>query len=318
MRGLQVRSADTLDIWSVALIGNMAVGGIRAYVDAQSLGNMPLTGGTFTGPVIMAGDGMAPLAPATVRQVSASITAAINTLVGASPAALDTVYELAAALNNDPDIIGNLTTLVGQKASLAGATFTGPVVVPSNTSQTNAVVTLGNVQTLIAAIPLMDYTFSAQFETQVVGAVTTVSLAPVGAAGTYSRVTTDAYGRVTAGANLLVADLPLLSPASGAVFPGTPISVTSALNQVQAAIDGLTQDTSTADGFEDTWTGTGVQVTFPFTNVNGPMALLRPHRVLVFIDGSRQARNSYTLSNTGITFTAAPTVGLDVEVVQIA
>ncbi|QKC90005.1 hypothetical protein EB230_17515 [Mesorhizobium sp. NZP2234] len=39
--------------------------------------------------------------------------------IGAAPAALDTIAELAAALQNDPAVITNLTTLVGQKASKA-------------------------------------------------------------------------------------------------------------------------------------------------------------------------------------------------------
>ncbi|ESZ63773.1 hypothetical protein NL532_00130 [Mesorhizobium sp. C120A] len=42
-------------------------------------------------------------------------------IVGAAPAALDTIAELAAALQNDPSVITNLTTLVGNK-------ITGPAV----------------------------------------------------------------------------------------------------------------------------------------------------------------------------------------------
>ena len=45
----------------------------------------------------------------------AAIEAAVNDLVGSSPEALNTIAELAAALENNPDVITELTTLVGQK-----------------------------------------------------------------------------------------------------------------------------------------------------------------------------------------------------------
>jgi len=45
----------------------------------------------------------------------AAIEAAVNDLVGSAPEALNTIMELADALENNPDIISELTTLVGQK-----------------------------------------------------------------------------------------------------------------------------------------------------------------------------------------------------------
>jgi hypothetical protein len=53
--------------------------------------------------------------------VKTAITDAIDALVGAAPAALDTINEIAAALNNDPDIINTLMTQIGTKL---GATDT--------------------------------------------------------------------------------------------------------------------------------------------------------------------------------------------------
>lgn len=43
---------------------------------------------------------------------------AIAEWVGAAPAALDTINEISQALNNDPDIINNLVTSIGEKASI--------------------------------------------------------------------------------------------------------------------------------------------------------------------------------------------------------
>jgi hypothetical protein len=58
---------------------------------------------------------------ATTAIVDYMVSAAVNALVGAAPATLDTINELAAALNNDPDIINNLMSEIGTKETPAGA-----------------------------------------------------------------------------------------------------------------------------------------------------------------------------------------------------
>lgn len=45
----------------------------------------------------------------------------VDALVGAAPGTLDTINEIAAALQNDPDIINNLMTEIGTKETPAGA-----------------------------------------------------------------------------------------------------------------------------------------------------------------------------------------------------
>lgn len=50
----------------------------------------------------------------TAASAKAAIESAVNDLVGSAPEALNTIVELAAALQNSPDVIANLTTLVGQ------------------------------------------------------------------------------------------------------------------------------------------------------------------------------------------------------------
>jgi hypothetical protein len=47
--------------------------------------------------------------------VDTAISAAIANLVGNAPEAIDTVYELAAALNDDPNFATTITALIGQK-----------------------------------------------------------------------------------------------------------------------------------------------------------------------------------------------------------
>lgn len=47
--------------------------------------------------------------------------AKIDELVGASPETLNTIHEIAAALNNDPDVINTMMTLIGTKETPEGA-----------------------------------------------------------------------------------------------------------------------------------------------------------------------------------------------------
>ena len=60
--------------------------------------------------------------------VTDRIATAVSDLVDSAPATLDTLNELAAALNDNPDVITNLTTEVGTKVSKAGDTMTGALV----------------------------------------------------------------------------------------------------------------------------------------------------------------------------------------------
>jgi len=56
------------------------------------------------------------------------IATAIADLVDSAPATLDTLNELAAALNDNPDIISDLTTSIGEKVAKSGDTMTGALV----------------------------------------------------------------------------------------------------------------------------------------------------------------------------------------------
>lgn len=56
-----------------------------------------------------------------VAGVKRMVDAAVAALVGNSPEALNTINELAAALNNDPQIISGLYTAIGEKETPAGA-----------------------------------------------------------------------------------------------------------------------------------------------------------------------------------------------------
>jgi len=58
-------------------------------------------------------------------KISSDIAAAVAALVNSSPAALDTLQELAAALGNDPNFATTIATSLGEKVGVTAQSFSG-------------------------------------------------------------------------------------------------------------------------------------------------------------------------------------------------
>lgn len=106
----------------------------------------------------------------------ADLDARIDALVNGAPAAFDTLKEIADVLQGNVDSIGDILTALGNKADKT-------ITITAGTGLTGG----GNLS-----------------------ANRTLSLATVGTAGTYTKVTVDAYGRVTGHASLAATDIPNL------------------------------------------------------------------------------------------------------------
>ena len=65
---------------------------------------------------------------------TAYVTTAINNLINGAPAALDTLNELAAAMNDDAAFSSTVTNSLAAKMPLSGGTFTGDVTFQGDTS----------------------------------------------------------------------------------------------------------------------------------------------------------------------------------------
>lgn len=93
-----------------------------------------LAGADFTGKVTM------PTAPAgtnnTQGATTAFVAAAIASLVNGSPAALDTLQELAKALGNDPNFATTITNLIGTKLDKSGTAVKAAADAAGNNIQT--------------------------------------------------------------------------------------------------------------------------------------------------------------------------------------
>lgn len=93
-----------------------------------------LAGADFTGKVTM------PTAPAgtnnTQGATTAFVVAAIASLVNGSPAALDTLQELAKAMGNDPNFATTITNLIGTKLDKSGTAVKATADAAGNNIQT--------------------------------------------------------------------------------------------------------------------------------------------------------------------------------------
>ena len=88
----------------------------------------PALTGTPTAPTATAGTNTTQVA------TTAFVGSAVAALVDGAPALLDTLNELAAAINDDANFASTLTTSVGLKAPIESPTFTGTVTIPSGAS----------------------------------------------------------------------------------------------------------------------------------------------------------------------------------------
>lgn len=325
MRGLKSRSADTIADWSLDVATSPVAGGVRAQLLALTAATLPLAGGTMTGPLLLAANAATGLNPVPLQQANTLIAAAIAALIAGAPSGLDTLAEISNSINNDPNFYTSILALLNTRAALTGATFTGPVSVPSNTTLPNATVTLSNVQNLIAAAggggggeTLTPVSSTRLVKTLLSGSSFSLDLAASGVAiGTYPKVTVDLYGRVIAGSTLQEVDLASISVNAYSTHAAAVYTIGSIVNQLAGEVAALQGSSGTGNGHEDTFTGNGTNTVFVWVNVVGSRVSTAPKRILIFIDGLRQPISSYTLSSTGVSFSTAPVINAEIEVLQI-
>ena len=63
---------------------------------------------------------------------TAFVTTAVNNLIASAPGTMDTLNEIAAALNDDPDFTTTVNNAIATKLPLAGGTMTGNIAHASN------------------------------------------------------------------------------------------------------------------------------------------------------------------------------------------
>ena len=89
-------------------------------------------------------------------ELSSAISTAISNLIDTAPDALNTLNEIAAAINDDASYAATITTALGNKAPIASPTFTGTVggITKDMIGLSNVDNTSDNTKALITYIPV--------------------------------------------------------------------------------------------------------------------------------------------------------------------
>ncbi len=115
---------DNLDAHTILTSGVHGVSGdVVGTTDTQTLSNKTLGSDLAAGGYKVSG-----LLDPSANQDAATksyVDTAVSNLVGAAPELLDTLNELAAAIGDDADFVGTITTSIGEKVAKAGDSMSG-------------------------------------------------------------------------------------------------------------------------------------------------------------------------------------------------
>lgn len=128
-------NANSNAIQSVANPSNPQDAATKAYVDNADAAKLNLSGGTMSGDISMDSSYKIVNLSAPVSASDAStkqyVDDTVANLVNSAPTALDTLNELAAAIDNDASFSTTVTNLVASKLSLSGGTMSGDITMSS-------------------------------------------------------------------------------------------------------------------------------------------------------------------------------------------
>lgn len=257
-------SADLPYLTTIGLVQSAEISylsGVTSSIQTQINTNIsdillraPLANPTFTGipsaPTASVGTNTTQIA------TTEFVRTAINNVINSAPGALDTLNELAAALNNDANFATTVTTSLAGKAPLASPTFTGTVTLPNSTITT---VMLANNSVTAEKIAL--------------GTITNTEIS-ASAAIDQSKIS----GLTTA----LNLKAPLASPTfTGSVTVPTPTADTHAATK--AYVDSKSQDIIPLDNINSQFDGSKSRFQPKFNNE--AITITNPLRLLVSING---------------------------------
>jgi hypothetical protein len=232
-----------------AVVGNASVGGTFDVVGAVNVDDF-----TATGTVNLTA---ATTTVATPTQDSHAATKGyvdteVNAILDGAPAALDTLNELAAAINDDANVFTTLTNSIATKLSLAGGTMTGNIDMGSNKITSSTTPTADSDLTRKAYVDdiLGSATEAATSATNAANSASSAATSATNASNSATTATTQASnastsatsasGSATASANSATASANSATASAG--------SATSAATSATAAANSF-------DAFDDIYLG---------------------------------------------------------------
>ena len=175
--------------------------GVTSAIQTQFNAKAPLASPALTGiptaPTAAAGTNNTQIA------TTAYADAAVSAIIDSAPGALNTLNELAAAINDDASYAATITTALGLKAPLASPTFTGTVTLPDNTVALGTKTTGDYVSSLVAGTGVTLSNNSGE------SATPTIAIGQ--AVGTASNVQ---FGNITATGTVTITGETIIGPAT--------------------------------------------------------------------------------------------------------
>lgn len=232
-----------------------AITNLTTYVDNQVATRLSLSGGTLTGQLVLASDPTVNMNAATKQYVDGAVGNAQATLDAKDTllqTQINSVQSTVNALNTDPVTKTYVDTQNSTKLSYAGGVMTGFLTLSGAPTANLHAATKQYVDSGLSAINAANITIGTLPSgrlpaftgdaTSTAGS-TALTLSNTGVtAGTYTKVTTDAKGRITAGATLTFSDIPNLDWTKITTGKPTTLSgygITDGLNKAGDTMTGL-------------------------------------------------------------------------------
>lgn len=119
----------------------------KGYVDTSDALKVSKAGDSMSGALSMSSNKITSLGTPTADTDAATkgyVDAQVNAVLDSAPAALDTLNELAAAINDDANFAGTVTTALASKLNLSGGTMTGNLTMGANKVTSTATPTVAD------------------------------------------------------------------------------------------------------------------------------------------------------------------------------
>ena len=173
------------------------------------------------------------------------VDTAVANVIDAAPGALDTLNELAAAINDDANFYTTITNSIATKVPLAGGTMTGDLVMGAN-------------QVTTTADPTDDTHMARKaYVDSILGSATSAATSASNAATSESNAATSATNAATSETNAATSETNAATSATNAATSATSAS-TSATAASTSASNAATSETNALnayDSFDDRYLG---------------------------------------------------------------
>jgi len=146
---------------TVATPSNATDAASKGYVDTADALKLDKAGDTMSGALAMGTNKITGLGTPTASTDAATkgyVDAQVTAVIDSAPAALDTLNELAAALNDDANFATTVTNSLATKLNLSGGTMTGDITLGANKATSTATPTTDDTLTRKGYVDTQDAT----------------------------------------------------------------------------------------------------------------------------------------------------------------